>query len=87
MIKIDGGWKFTSEEKEKLTGPNNHMYGKTHTLEARQKIGDSRKGKSSWNKGIPRKKSTKLKISLSKKGKPTWNKGRKSSLKTRAKVA
>lgn len=86
MIKINGRWKFTPEEKEKLTGKNNHMYGKTHTLEARQRIGDSRKGKSSWNRGIPHEESTKLKISLSKKGKSAWNKGQESSPETKTKI-
>ena len=33
------------EIKAKITGKNNHMYGKTHTEEARRKISESQKGR------------------------------------------
>ena len=38
------------EVKSKIVGENNGMYGKTHTLEARQKISDKAKGKISWRR-------------------------------------
>ena len=49
-------------KKGKLVGDNNPMYGKTHTDEARKKIGDARIGKQPWNKGITHSDETKAKI-------------------------
>ena len=39
------------------------------------KMSEYRKGKSSWNKGIPMKAESKLKLSQANKGKTAWNKG------------
>lgn len=36
---------------EKLSGENNHFYGKSHSEESKRKIGDSKRGKPSWNSG------------------------------------
>ena len=41
-------WKLTIGSP----GEKNHMYLKTHTEEARLKIGESKLGKPSWNKGV-----------------------------------
>lgn len=50
-----------------LSGIENGMYGKTHTLEARKKISEARIGKPSWNKGKHFSEETRKKISESKK--------------------
>ena len=59
--KLRLGIKHTKESKEKLSrtrktlgiakGEKNNMFGKTHSLEARRKIAESKKGKIPWNKG------------------------------------
>lgn len=36
---------------EKLSGDNNHFYGKKHTSESKDKIGQTKLGKPSWNSG------------------------------------
>lgn len=40
------------ETKEKICGENNGMYGKTHTEEARKKIGERAKGRISANRNL-----------------------------------
>ena len=52
-----------------LSGIENGMYGKTHTLEARKKISEARIGKPSWNKGKHFSEETRKKMSESRKGK------------------
>ncbi len=52
--------KMSNETKEKLSiimkgknvGSKNGMYGKHHTLEAKEKIGEAHLGKPTWNKGL-----------------------------------
>lgn len=39
------------EIKKKLTGKNNHFYGKHHSSESKRKISSSNIGKKAWNKG------------------------------------
>lgn len=37
--------------KEKLTGENNHFYGRKHSEETKRKISESQIGREAWNKG------------------------------------
>lgn len=73
-MPVKKGYKFSEERNLKISaskkgvkrpdisGENHHLYGKTHTPEAKKKISESRKGKPAWNSG--------------KKGLQTaWNKG------------
>jgi hypothetical protein len=61
--------------KSKYKGPNNSMFGKKHTEEAREKMSVSRKGKTTWNKG-------KKGVKTSNKGQVAWNKGKKTGYKS-----
>ena len=49
--------------------------GCKHTNEAKRKISEARKGKTPWNKGIPRDEETKRKIGEAHKGQIPWNIG------------
>jgi hypothetical protein len=67
-----------------LTGNNNPNTGRktgrtkeTFTEEWKAKISASKKGKPTWNKGIPRPDSVKQAVSNANKGKVPWNKGLK----------
>ena len=51
---------------EKLSGKNNHFYGKKHKDESKVKIGDSKLGKQSWNSGKTGVYSEETKIKMSK---------------------
>ena len=66
------GRKHTDVTIQKLSGDNNHFYGKTHSEETKEKISKSNKGKIAWNKGKPLSEETKEKISKSNKGKESW---------------
>ena len=55
--------------------------------ETKRKIGESNKGKPSWNKGIAMSADSRRKLSNSLKGKPSWNKGKHLSTKTRKKLS
>lgn len=54
--------------KAKQVGELNPMFGKTHSNEAKLKMSEDRKGKSTWNKGLSG-------IKTSDKGQTAWNKG------------
>lgn len=54
--------------KSMQKGEFNPMFGKSHTEEAKLKMSESRKGKSTWNKGLTG-------IKTSDKGQTAWNKG------------
>lgn len=67
-------------EKEKLRkskrkGELNSMFGKTHTDESKHKMSISRKGKSTWNKGLTN-------VKTSDKGQTAWNKGIRTGYKS-----
>ena len=57
-------------------GEKNGMFNKKHTEEAKKKVSDANKGKTAWNKGIPRDDALKAAVSKANKGKTAWNKGR-----------
>ena len=57
-------------------GEKNGMFNKKHTDEAKKKVSDANKGKTPWNKGIPRDDSLKEAVSKANKGKTAWNKGK-----------
>lgn len=61
-------------------GDKNSFYGKEHSYETKDKISKTKKGTTSWNKGIPMSINTKKKLSESKKGK-------KSSEETKKKLS
>lgn len=82
--KYQKPWQWTSESKAKLSksmsGEGNPFYGKKHSDVSRQKISDSNKGRSSWNKGLKTgnlSNEHKLKISFGMKGK---NAGQKNGM-------
>lgn len=54
--------------KSKLKGTLSPMFNKSHSLDAKNKMSESRKGKPTWNKGL-------TDIKTSNKGQPAWNKG------------
>ena len=49
--------------RQKNSGENNPFYNKKHTKESRDKVSKKNKGKTAWNKGIPRTEEEKQKIS------------------------
>jgi len=51
---------------EKLSGENNHFYGKKHTNDSKDKIGETKVGKLSWNSGKTNIYSKKTKDKMSK---------------------
>lgn len=70
------GFKHSEETIRKISGSNNHMYGKKHTdewIEAAKKRVPINKGKKTnlpaWNRGIPLNDITKEKLRLNKLGK------------------
>lgn len=63
--------------KKKMTGENNPIFGKKHSPRTKNKIRMKALGRTPWNKGIPRKKSTKKILSEKLKGREPWNKGKK----------
>lgn len=67
-------------------GEKNGMFGRTRTNEEKSKIAESRKGISSWNKGIPRSQEVKNAISRANKGRKAWNSGKIRSDEDRQKI-
>jgi group I intron endonuclease len=66
-----GGDTYTNNPKlpkiiEKLSGENNHFYGKKHSNGSKDKIGESKLGKPSWNSGKVNVYSKKTKEKMSK---------------------
>jgi hypothetical protein len=57
-------------------GEKNGMFNKKHSDEAKKKVSEANKGKSTWNKGIPRDQAVKDAVSKANKGRTAWNKGR-----------
>ena len=53
---FDNGYNMT-------VGGDQVMYGRKHTDETRRKISGSKKGKPSWNKGVPMRSETRIKLS------------------------
>lgn len=76
------GRVVSEETKQKYRqtrmGLKNGFYNKKHSEESKKKMSDSLKGRTPWNKGIPRTEEEKIKISESNKGNPAWNKGKTS---------
>lgn len=79
---VDGIQVYSKESREKMS--KNHanfakekhpFYGKTHSEEARKKISEAAKGRTSPMKGKQCSKESKQKMSDAKKGKSPWNKG------------
>lgn len=87
--------KQRSDHLKTLVGPLNPNFGRKtgrtsedFTPEWRAKIAESRKGKSSWNKGIPRSDAVKAAVSQANKGRKTPGMtGRKHSEETKRKIA
>jgi hypothetical protein len=67
-------------------GEKNGMFNKKHTNEAKKKVSDANKGKTPWNKGIPRDDTLKEAVSKANKGKTPWNKGKERSEEDRQKM-
>lgn len=66
-----GGDTYTNNPKlqeivEKLSGENNHFFGKKHTDESKDKIGETKVGKPAWNSGKTNVYSKKTKEKMSK---------------------
>ena len=61
--------------------------GGTFSDETKNKLSESCKGRTPWNKGKKNSDKTRKKISASLKGHTPWNKGKKHSDKTRAKIS
>jgi len=68
------------------SGEKNGMFNKKHTKEAKQRVSDANKGKTPWNKGIPRDEKLKEAVSKANKGKTPWNKGKIRSEEDRQKM-
>lgn len=75
--------EFSKQQSLAMKGENNPYFGKKHSTEIRQKMSESKKGKSnnSWNTGLTKDTSEKLKevganISKAKKGVPSSKKGK-----------
>jgi hypothetical protein len=65
------------EAKKKAQGIHcGQVFGYTHTDEAKQKISAAKKGKPSWNKGVPTSEDTRALLSLRRKGRP-WSETRR----------
>lgn len=88
MSKAQRGRVITDEHKKKLSeatenrprGENHHMYGKTHSSEARIKIGNSSRGRKHT-------KESKSKISKAVSGKNNGNYGREFTIEHREKIS
>lgn len=83
---------FHPEIRAKLSGENNHMYGKHHTKETKQKISSKLKGyvyTEERNKKISEALTGRKRpdISAKLKNRPSWNKGILMSLETRKKMS
>lgn len=68
----------TEKEKKRKSlnvGPLNPMFDKNHTADTKNKMSVSRKGKSTWNKGLTG-------IKTSDKGQSAWNKGMHTGLQS-----
>jgi len=65
------GQKMSEEQKRKIALAHTGMKA---PIEVRLKMSLAKKGKPSWNKGIPMRPESKIKLSLSKKGQIPWNK-------------
>jgi len=72
------------ESQKSVTGEQHHNWGRKtgrtkedFTNEWKAKISAAKKGKSTWNKGIPRPDSVKDAVSKANKGRVPWNKGLK----------
>ena len=81
------GRKHNDLTIDKLTGENNHFYGKIHSDETKQKISESNKGREAWNKGLPLSDETKQKISESNKGKVSYWKDKNLCEETKQKIS
>lgn len=55
---------------QKMSGENNHFYGKSHDVTTKSKISETLKGRVPWNKGISMTDEAKLKLSKTNTGKP-----------------
>ena len=62
------------------------MFNKKHTDDAKKKVSEANKGKTPWNKGIPRDNALKEAVSKANKGKTAWNKGKKRTEEEREKM-
>ena len=79
------GKKWTEEMKQAHSirmkkwadrhGPTKGFSGKNHTEESKNKISETNKGKTAWNKNGNHSEETKRKIGLKSKGRTPWNKG------------
>jgi len=87
IMKASKDRKHNRETIDKLSGENNHFYGKKHSEETKQKISKSNKGRKAWNKGKSLSDETKRKISQSNKGKKSWWDGKKHSEETKQKIS
>lgn len=58
------------DQSERMKGENHPMYGKHLSDETKAKMSESKRGKTPWNKGIPRSEETKAKISKARSGQP-----------------
>jgi len=84
------GGRFSDEARERMKGPLNHFYGKTHSTEARLKISASNKGKiiseevkkksSIRHKGVKKSPEHCKRISDGQKGRESWCKGRSNNI-------
>ena len=85
--------EFIKSVKARQKGTGNSFYNKTHTPEARERIGKAHKGKpkseetrskmSAAGKGKPKSEETKAKLSKAMTGRVPWNKGLKRSITTK----
>lgn len=64
-----------------------NVTGFHHTEETKKKISELKKGKPSWNKGIPMKEESKQKLKEVKKGQKPWNTGKHWDEETKKKIS
>ena len=76
------GCKASDETKAKLSGKNNHFYGKHHTDETKEKLSKALKGREIWNRGKLGIYSEESKLKMSK-----AKLGKKASNETKAKMS
>lgn len=78
---------YAIEKSKEMQGADNHMFGKRHRTESKEKMSDRQKGKIPWNTGLHLSKEHKEKISLSHKGENNFMFGKFHSIETKKKIS
>lgn len=78
---------YAAEKSKEMQGAGNHMFGKKHRVDSKEKMSRSKKGKIPWNAGLQLSDEHKQKISVSNKGENNFMFGKLHSSEAKKKIS